>query len=333
MPFTNISKIELHCHLDGSLSPQLVKRLLHERGEDYEIKELKQMLQAPANCASLSEYLRCFDLPNEVLQQPQELEAAACELAMQAAEEQVKYIEVRFAPQFSTAEGLSVTQILESVIEGLRQAKLACGIESGVIVCGMRGLSEEANLSMLKEARQFLGCGVVGCDLAGDEKYYPVSLYTYFFEAAGRYQMPFTIHAGECGNADNIRAAIELGAARIGHGIAMYHNRELQQLCADKRIGVELCPTSNLQTQAISDFRNYPLREFMDAGIPVSVNTDNRTVSDTNLTREFTLLQEEFSLQEEVFEQIYRDSVACSFASDDIRHKLLQGCRQNADTI
>ncbi len=320
----NLPKIELHCHLDGSLSPELVQKLLRERGEEYTIEELKQMLKAPANCGSLSEYLRCFDLPNEVLQQPRELEAAACELAMQAAGEQVRYIEVRFAPQFSTAEGLSVSQILQSVMEGLRRARQACGIESGVIVCGMRGISKEANLSMLKEARQFLGCGVVGCDLAGDEKYYPVSQYAYFFEAAGKYQMPFTIHAGECGSVENIRAAIALGASRIGHGIAMYHNRELQQLCADKRIGVELCPTSNLQTQAISDFRNYPLREFMEAGIPVSVNTDNRTVSNTNLTREFTLLQEEFALEETVFEQIYRDSVEVSFASDDVKHMLLQ---------
>ena len=397
---SKMPKIELHCHLDGSISFPLAAKLLRARGENYTEEELRALMTAPAECSSLTEYLRSFDLPNEVLQRPQELTEAAKDLALCAAKENVRYIEVRFAPQFFTAEGLSIRKVLEAVIEGLAQAKIeselasrvgvksesgsgfgsglksdlesefrleselksdsesgfrleselksdsdfglesrfkqesapglesaseiksTSGIESGIIVCGMRGLSEEANLSMLKAAAEFLGAGVVGCDLAGDEKYYPLSQYAYFFEQARKYGMPFTIHAGECGSRENIRTAIELGASRIGHGIAMLHDKELQQLCAKKHIGVELCPTSNLQTQAISSIKNYPLREFMENGVLVSINTDNRTVSGTDLTHEFALLQETFLLSEEECRKIYQDSVEVCFAGEEVKRKL-----------
>ncbi|MCC8168431.1 MAG: adenosine deaminase [Clostridiales bacterium] len=310
---SDIPKIELHCHLDGSISLPLAAKLLSERGENYTVQELRAEMTAPADCGSLTEYLRCFDLPNQVLQQPYELIEAAKDLALCAAKENVRYIEVRFAPQFSTAEGLGIRKVLESVIEGLSQARTESGIESGVIVCGMRGLSEEANLAMLREAAELFGAGVVACDLAGDEKYYPLSQYAYFFEQAKKYGMPFTIHAGECGSRENIRMAIEMGARRIGHGIAMLHDKQLQQLCAKKRIGVELCPTSNLQTQAISSIKNYPLREFMENGVPISINTDNRTVSGTSMTHEFEVLQEAFALSEDECRRIYEESAEVSF--------------------
>ncbi len=319
-----LPKIELHCHLDGSLSLPLAQRLLAARGEAYTLEELQMQMTAPPDCMSLSEYLRCFDLPNEVLQQPQELHEAAYDLAMQAAAENVRYIEVRFAPQFSTAEGLRVPQVLEAVIGGLSQARQETGIASGVIVCAMRGMTEAANSKMLRGAMEWYGSGVVGCDLAGDEAYYPLSEYVSFFEEAKRYGIPFTIHAGECANKDNIRFAVDLGARRIGHGIAMLHDDALQQYCAEHHVAVELCPTSNLQTQAISYLKNYPLCEFMEAGIGVSVNTDNRTVSHTTLTHEMELLQAQFALDEDIFRRIYRASVEASFASDEVKHLLLQ---------
>lgn len=322
----NTPKIELHCHLDGSLSLELTQKLLKARGEEYSLEELRELLQAPEDCESLSEYLRRFDLPNQVLQQPQELREAAYDLGRRAAQENVKYLETRFAPKFSTAEGLSVRRVLESVIEGFRQAESKFDIRTGVIVCGMRGLNENANLSMLREAMELYGFGVVACDLAGDEKAYPVTEYTYFFEEAKKYGMPFTIHAGECGSRENIRGSIALGASRIGHGIAMLRDRQLQKLCADQRIGVELCPTSNLQTKAIWSLDKYPFREFFDAGIPLSINTDNRTVSGTDMTRELCLIRDAFTLKEEEIKRIYRDSVEVSFAGDEVKQELLRFC-------
>lgn len=318
----NMPKIELHCHLDGSMSVELIRKLLKEMGEDYPAEQLRRELTAPQDCESLAEYLEKFDLPIRCLQTREGLSAAAEDLALAAAKEQVKYIEVRFAPSFSTAQGLSVGEVLESVQSGLKRAEEKADILTGMIVCTMRGLDTETNLAMLKEAREFLGAGVVACDLAGDEKAYPTADFADVFAAAKRYEMPFTIHAGECGSAENIRAAIELGARRIGHGIAMKSDPDLMKLCADKKIGVELCPTSNLQTKALTDFSQYPFREFYQAGIPLSVNTDNRTVSGTTCTDEYMRLAEAGMFQESMCEKIYMSSIAASFADDDVKQIL-----------
>jgi adenosine deaminase len=318
----NFRKIELHCHLDGSMSPELVQRLLKESGEEHSVEELNGLLTAPTNCASLAEYLEKFDLPLKCLQTKEGLKCAAEELALSAAKENVKYIEVRFAPSFSMARGLSVREIIESVESGLKLAEEKADIDTGIIVCAMRNLDSETNIKMLKQAREFLGCGVVGCDIAGDEKAYPTEDFADIFEAAKKYGMPFTIHAGECKSAESVKTAIELGARRIGHGIAMSGHPDIIRLCAKNKIGVELCPTSNLQTKALNDFSDYPFTEFYEAGIPLSINTDNRTVSNTTCTDEYLRLAEAGMFKESMCEKIYKASLETSFASDDIKNKL-----------
>lgn len=318
----NMPKIELHCHLDGSLSPALAARLLKDAGEDYIEEQLESLLVAPKDCKSLSEYLKCFDLPLLSLQTKEGLSLAAKELALAAAKEHVVYLEVRFAPSFSTKQGLSVREIIESVNKGLKEAEKEADIMTSIIVCTMRGLDMETNLSMLKEAREFLGAGVCGCDLAGDEKSYPTADFSELFSYAKKNGMPATIHSGECGSAENIRAAISLGAKRIGHGIAMAGDRELMKLCAREKIGVELCPTSNLQTKAVTDFSRYPFVEFLKAGILLSINTDNRTVSNTTLTDEFMLLADAGMLNDAACEKIYKASIACCFCDDDVKQML-----------
>lgn len=320
----NMPKIELHCHLDGSISVGEVQRLLQRLGEEHSAEELRERLRAPMNCESLAQYLERFDLPIRCLQDARGLRGAAHDLASAAAREHVRYLEVRFAPAFSTERGLSVRAVLESVQQGLSEAESETGIITGILVCGMRNLDMETNLAMLKEARELYGCGVVGCDLAGDEMAYPTARFADFFRRAMEYGMPFTIHAGECGRREEIRTALALGARRIGHGIAMKGDRDLMRTCADRRIGVELCPTSNLQTKAIRDIADYPLAEFMEAHVPVSVNTDNRTVSGTTCTEEFLRLSDAGMLDESICEQIYRDSVEVCFASDDVKHRLLE---------
>jgi adenosine deaminase len=318
----NMPKIELHCHLDGSLGVPLVQRLLREMGEEHSTEELREALTAPQDCGSLAEYLEKFDLPLRCLQTKEGLFAAAEDLALAAAKEHVRYLEVRFAPSFSTAQGLSVREVIESVQKGLLSAEQKRDIRTGILVCTMRNLDAATNLAMLKEAREFLGAGVVGCDLAGDEKAYPTADFHDVFEAAKKYGMPFTIHAGECGSAESVRTAIELGAKRIGHGIAMSGHPDLLALCAQKKIGVELCPTSNLQTKAVTDFSGYPFKEFYEANIPLSINTDNRTVSDTTCTDEYMRLADAGMFTEAMCEKIYHAALASSFASDDTKQEL-----------
>lgn len=324
MDIEKMPKIELHCHLDGSVGIEVIRRLLEERGECYEAGELKKLLEAPPDCKSLAEYLEKFDLPIRCIQTAEGLRACAYDLAKNAAQENVKYLEVRFAPSFSTAEGLRIRTILESVREGLLQAQTEEGILTGIIVCGIRNLPMETNLAMLKEAAELYGAGVVACDLAGDEKAFPTNRFEEFFAQAKKLGIPFTIHSGECGSVENVRTAVELGAGRIGHGIAMRQDASLRKLCADKRIGVELCPTSNLQTKAVRSMEEYPFLTFLQAGIPLSVNTDNRTVSQTTCTKELALLQRTYELSEEVLLKIYRDSAETAFAPDEVKHELLK---------
>ena len=319
----NMPKIELHCHLDGSMSLPLIQKLLQqEKQESPGLEQLREQLVAPMDCHSLAQYLEKFKLPLQCLQTKEGLCAAAEDLALCAAKEQVKYLEVRFAPAFSMEQGLSVREIIESVREGLKKAEEKADILTGIIVCTMRNLEPQKNIAMLKEAREFLGNGVVACDLAGDEKAYPTAAFADVFATAKKYDMPFTIHAGECKSREEIRTAIELGAARIGHGIAMSGDGELIKTVANKKIGVELCPTSNLQTKAITDFKQYPFREFYDAGIPLSINTDNRTVSDTSCTDEYMRLAEAGMFKEPMCEKIYMASLHSAFADDDTKQVL-----------
>lgn len=166
---------------------------------------------------------------------------------------------------------------------------------------------------MIRTAREYLGNGVCAADLAGAEAIYPMSEFMKLFGQAKKLGMPFTIHAGECGNVQNILDSVEAGALRIGHGIAMRGNSEVQKMIREKGIGVEMCPISNLQTKAVESESQYPLREFLDNGIKVTVNTDNRTVSNTTMTKELQFIQEHYRITDEEIRLMMRNSVDTAF--------------------
>lgn len=166
---------------------------------------------------------------------------------------------------------------------------------------------------MIRTAREYLGNGVCAADLAGAEAIYPMSEFMELFGQAKKLGMPFTIHAGECGNVQNILDSVEAGALRIGHGIAMRGNSEVQKMIREKGIGVEMCPISNLQTKAVESESQYPLREFLDNGIKVTINTDNRTVSNTTMTKELQFIQEHYRITDEEIRLMMRNSVDTAF--------------------
>ena len=279
-------RVELHCHLDGSLNVDFVDSMLRKQGIIIERKELEEKLKVRPDCTSLTEYLEKFALPLLCLQTKEGLEQAAYELVMDAAKDDVAYIEVRFAPMLSTDKGLTCKEVIESVVCGLKKGEEETGVYASAIVCAMRHHSLEQNMEMLQATRPFVGEGVCALDLAGDESAFPTSLFRELFAQAKEWEIPFTIHSGECGSVDNIREAIALGAKRLGHGIALKKSPELRQLCKEKGIGIEMCPTSNLQTKAVEDFNSYPLKQFLEEGLLVSVHTDNRTVSGTTMEQE-----------------------------------------------
>ena len=285
MDIEKIPKIDLHCHLDGSLALEMIQRHTDK-------KVTLEMLSVNENCKSLTEYLDKFALPLECLQDKEGLKDGAYTFLKEVAKENIQYIEVRFAPMFSAHECLSCEQVIESVLEGLEKGKRECGVRYNVITCAMRNHSLEQNLKMLYSAREYKGNGVCAIDLAGDESAFPTKQFQELFFEARNLDMPFVIHSGETGNLENVKLAYELGASRIGHGIALIKDKKLMSMYAKKKIGVEMCPTSNLHTKAIHAWTEFPMIEYLNAGIKVSINTDNRTVSNTTLTKELMLIKE-----------------------------------------
>lgn len=311
----NKPKIDLHCHLDGSMTRESISEIL---GREVHLSEL----QAPEECKSLAEYLQKFDIPLECIQTKEGVKKSAKDFLLSLAKDNMKYVEVRFAPQLSTAQGMDCRKVMEAVLDGLEEAKGQCGILYQVIACTMRHHDDETNIRMLKECREFLGDGLCAVDLAGDEAGFPTASFRNVFDYARRLDYPYTIHAGECGSVQSILDAVEMGASRIGHGIAMMGNPGVQKLLADKRIGVEMCPISNYQTKALQPGMIYPIREFAKAGVLTTMNTDNRTVSNTSIANEMEFLHENFGITEEELRQYQLNAIDVAFCDDAMKHEI-----------
>lgn len=310
-----LPKVELHCHLDGSLSRAFIESRLHRAVSPEE-------LSVSMDCESLAEYLQKFDLPGQCIMDEEGLAGAGYDVLKSMHGENVCYAEIRFAPLLSVTEHMDTAKVIEALLRGLERGRQEFGVEFGVITCAMRHHSAAENGAMLRTAREYLGKGVCAADLAGAEAQYPMSEFMELFSGVKKLGMPFTLHAGECGSVQNIIDSVDVGAGRIGHGIAMRGNPELQRRLRDAHIGVEMCPISNLQTKAVRDKKDYPMREFLNAGVPVSVNTDNRTVSDTTLTKELTFIQENYGISDEELMCMTRNAIDTAFAGDDVKQRL-----------
>ena len=310
-----LPKVELHCHLDGSLSRAFMESHLQREVSQAE-------LSVSDDCESLVEYLEKFELPCSCIQDEKGLFDAGYDVLRTMHEENVCYAEIRFAPLLSVGKGMDTRAVLEALLAGLECGRKAFGVDYNVITCAMRHHSEEDNFKMIKTAREFLGAGVCAADLAGAESLYPMSAFMDLFQKTKALGMPFTIHAGECGSTVNIADAIEAGAKRIGHGIAMRLDKDVRKMVRAAGTGVEMCPISNLQTKAVQSTADYPIGLFLDEGLLVSVNTDNRTVSNTSLTREFDFIQKTYGVTDAQVLRIIQNAADTAFADDDMKQKL-----------
>lgn len=330
MWFEKMPKVELHCHLDGSIPVDILRQLCEK--EMVRIPKERgaflKLVQADDDCESLEEYLKSFEIPLSCLKSEEAFREAAYYTALSASRENVRYMEIRFAPLLSVTESLPAEAITEAVAAGLLKAREEKGIISTILLCGMRHFTEDMNIKNLELAKRYLGKGVSGIDLAGNEAAFPNDMFREYFRRAKAEGIPFTIHSGECGSSRNIELAVEYGAARVGHGIAMSGSREIQELCRKNQIGIEMCPKSNLQTKAVASIEKYPLREFLDNGVAVTINTDNRTVTGTTVSQELGLLAEHFQLTEEEGRAIMQNAVRTSFADEDVKRAVGQEIAQ-----
>lgn len=320
--------IDLHMHLDGSLTPKTITALAKQQGcllptEDE--SELKKFLSAPPDCSDLTEYLKCFELPLALLQTQEALTFAAQELMKDLERQNMIYAEVRFAPQLHTQNGLTMKNAVEAVVNGLRSSK----VESNLILCCMRGCNnKEENFKTVELASEYIGRGVAAIDLAGDEAKYKTRDFEYIFSFAKAHNIPFTIHAGEADGVSSIRSAIDFGAKRIGHGVRAYESKELMQEIAKKGITLEICYSSNLTTKAVNSAVAYPIKLFLQQGIKICINTDNLTVSDTSIQKEFSLLRRDFNISKEQQLEFLLNAADASFADDKTKARLKKLCTE-----
>ncbi len=293
-----LPKVDLHLHLDGSVKPATLLELAAGQGHALPVSQAHELLpsmQVGEDVGSLTAYLRKFDFVLPFLQSGEALERVACETVEQAAASCAIYIEVRFGPMLHVRQGLTPDEAIRRVIAGLREGERRFGIPARAIAICMRHHEEERNLAVVEAAARQLGSGLAAVDLAGDESRFPTAAFRRVFERAAGLGLPATIHAGEAAGPGSIREAIEgLGAVRIGHGVRAREDAGVMALLKERRIPLEMCPTSNLQTKAVDGWASYPLRRYYDEGLVVTVNTDNPTVSGTTITSELRLLQELF---------------------------------------
>ena len=316
--------IDLHLHLDGAITAEAAMELAKVQGISLPAKteeELEKLISVPEGCESLNDFLRCFELPLSLLQTKEGIRRAVRLVLEEQKREGVIYAEIRFSPQLHTRKGLSQEEVLRAALEGLQDAP----IPANLILACMRGAdNQKENEENLELARRFLtkDGGVTAVDLAGAEALFPTRDYLEMFRRAGKSGIPMTIHAGEADGEDSVRAALEMGAVRIGHGVRARKNPEILEEIRSKGITLEMCPTSNRYTRSIENMEDYPLLMYLESGIKVTVNTDDPAIEGTTISREFRFLKEHFGLTMEQEKTILRNAAEAAFTSDERKHSL-----------
>ena len=329
----SLPKVLLHEHLDGVLRPKTVIELARSAKYDQlpteDPEELARWFHQGASHGSLPKYLEGFAHTMAVMQTEEALERVTYEQAEDLIRDGVVYFETRFAPIFHTRKGLSHQQVVSAVLKGLERGRKDFGISSGLIICAMRNM--DVSLEMAELAVDFRERGVVGFDLAGEEGGYPPKKHVEAFHYIQRQNFNITIHAGEGFGKESIWQAIQYcGAHRIGHGtrliddIAVADGKavklgDLAQYVLDKRIPLEICLLSNVHTGAARSLSEHPFKILYQEKFRVTLNTDNRLMSDTTMTNEFEAAGDTFGLSLDDFEKITINAMKSAFLPYDQR--------------
>ncbi|MFJ5533020.1 adenosine deaminase [Streptomyces sp. NPDC093261] len=332
-----LPKAVLHDHLDGGLRPATVVELAAAAGHTLpttDPDELAAWYFEAANSGDLVRYIATFEHTLAVMQSREGLLRVAEEYVLDLAADGVVYAEVRYAPELNTQGGLSMSEVVEAVQEGLAagMAKAAAAgtpVRVGTLLCGMRMFDRVREAADLAVA--YRDAGVVGFDIAGAEDGFPPADHLAAFEYLRGESVPFTIHAGEAHGLPSIHQALQVcGAQRIGHGVRITEDivdgklGRLASWVRDRRVALEMCPTSNLQTGAATSIAEHPITALKDLGFRVTLNTDNRLVSGTTMTREMSLLVEEAGWSVEDLRTVTVNALKSAFIPFDERNALIR---------
>ncbi|MBR4078280.1 MAG: adenosine deaminase [Oscillospiraceae bacterium] len=320
-----MKRIDLHNHLDGSLPVETVLELARMSGVALPadtVDGIRAYLTVEPDCTSLNEYLEKFAIPVSVLQTEECLEKAVYDTMKDLDACGVCYAELRYAPGQHLQRGLTQEQVTAAAVRGLNKALAELPIRGQLILCCMRGADEAVNRETIDVTRRFLGKGVCCADLAGAEALFPTADYKQLFAYAAEQGVPYVIHAGEADGPDSMWTAIEMGAKRIGHGIAAMQDEKLMAYLKDSGIALEVCVTSNVQTKGAASYEEHPILRMLDYGINVTMNTDNMTVSGTDLNNEANLIESCLGMTAQQENAMLENSVRAAFLSDEEKDAL-----------
>ncbi len=321
--------IDLHLHLDGSLSIDAVKNIaIHDNiNIPNNNDELKEVLTLQKGCKNLNEYLKRFDLPIYLLQTEYALELATEDLCNRLYDIGCIYAEIRYAPQKHCQKGLSQEDSIKAVLNGIKNSPIPCGL----ILCCMREGWDNSNdnLETVNLAAKYQDYGVCGLDLAGAEGLYPNELYKNLFTHIKQTRIPYTIHSGEALGAESVNIAIDYGAKRIGHGVRAIENENTLKRIIDNKIPLEFCPTSNINTCVFEDYSNMLIIEYLKRGAIITLNSDNMSISSTDVRQEFNNIIDTFSLSKEDVKGLLLNSANSAFTNNEIKRQLISQINKN----
>lgn len=289
----SLPKVELHLHLDCSLSYNVVKNLRPQILKH----EYQEKFIAPEKCTNLTDFLKCTISGIELMQTEKELREVVKDLFVQLKRENIIYSEIRFAPIQHLAKGLAAEEVVEIVAETVRECINLTGIRAGIILCTLRHFNENQSIQTIKLVERFMGqTNIVGFDIAADEASYSIEAHKKAFKYAIKKEIPRTAHAGEARGAESVWETLRyFTPQRIGHGVRSIEDKELIELLIKKKIHLEVCPTCNIQTDIFSEYCDHPIDILYNSGVSVGINTDTRSLVNISLTDEYMKLVNVFS--------------------------------------
>ena len=321
MSYQTLPKIELHLHLDCSLSYEVASKIdPYLSREDYE-----ENFIAPPKCTDLADYLTRAIKGFELMQTPEQLRLVTLDLFKQLKADGVIYAEIRFAPLLHIEGGLSPEEVVETVIRAAEEGIEHYGLEARLILCTLRHFDEAQSLRTAQLVNQYKGTLVVGMDIAGDESGYPIDAHLKAFTYASENGIKCTAHAGEARGAKSVWETIKhFHPQRIGHGVRSVEDDKLLQFMKEHGLHLEVCPTSNIQVDVFDRIENHPVDDLYQRGMSLSINTDARTISDTTLGNEYRKLAVTFGWTAAHFKYCNLEAIEHAFAPQALKEKIRQ---------
>lgn len=332
MDFSKLPMIELHLHLDGAIPPETMWALAKEKGITLPaetLDEFRAWLVETSDCADVNTYLARFELPLQLMQEKEDIVRVTKDVLTTLCRQGHLYDEIRFAPQLHKRNGLSQRQAIEAVLEGRRQALAENpGYGAGILLCAMcigpETVNMEENLETVRLAKEFLNRGVVGTDLAGAEGIVPLANFRPVFDLANELGVPATCHAGDSQGPDTVADALSFGVTRIGHGHHIAGDPALVQEAIRRGVTLEVCPTSNIQCHTQPSYAEHPAKKLLDAGLRLTISTDNMTLAAVNLADEYRHCLQDMGFTAEDLKRTILYAAEAVFLPEDEKAALME---------